>query len=553
VPDHPVFGLADRFVDGMAAVRPVEATRVGVGGHDHEWGDLGPGGLEAAKRLVRSTGAELAAMPEPEDRFSQLAVRVLRERLDGELIAFEHDDALADVTHLDSTIPDMLEALAVQDVTEPDGREAMLERLETLPDALADWRERIALAIDREVLVPVRQAESVIAQLRASVSEGGSYQRHAIGLAELDPRLAVRAQAGLAGVRAASETTARMLEQRYLPRAPTADGVGPERYVRHARHHLGMDLDVDAYAWGWQELGRLLKRAATCAAKLDPPSDLPQAVLRLRTDPAFAAPTHAVFQQLMQERQEYAIELLAGTHFDVPEEIRRIDVRVSVGEGVLGVWYFEPSEDLRRPGSIRWLLGPDGPVPLFEEVSTAYHEGFPGHHLQIASTRLLSDRLSRAHRLFLGPTAYVEGWALYAETLMGELGFLEEPHYELGHLTTAVLRALRVSMDIGLHLGLRIPDEAPLHGGQPWSFEVAVDLLERLCGLGHAYAVSEVTRYLGSPGQAISYALGQRAILDLRADRRARDGAAFDLARFHADVLGSGPVGLEHLRELVLA
>ena len=114
------------------------------------------------------------------------------------------------------------------------------------------------------------------------------------------------------------------------------------------------------------------------------------------------------------------------------------------------------------------------------------------------------------------------------------------------------MRAVRVVVDLGLHLGYRIPDDAPLHAGEAWTYERAVDALVRLAFMDTDTARSEVTRYLGWPAQAISYAVGKREILALRDARRAREGAAFDAKRFHADVLGSGSVGLDHLRELVL-
>jgi uncharacterized protein (DUF885 family) len=218
----------------------------------------------------------------------------------------------------------------------------------------------------------------------------------------------------------------------------------------------------------------------------------------------------------------------------------------------LAAWYIGPSEDFSRTGTIWWSLGDATSVPLFDQVSTAYHEGFPGHHLQIGVQVSLSDRLSRAHRLLAWRPGYGEGWALYAEQLMDELGELERPEYELGYLGTSLMRAVRVVVDLGLHLGLPIPADAPIHAGEAWTYERAVEALVHLAFLDESTARSEVTRYLGWPAQAISYAVGQREIVALRDERRAREGDAFDLRRFHADVLASGAVGLDHLRELVL-
>ena len=219
----------------------------------------------------------------------------------------------------------------------------------------------------------------------------------------------------------------------------------------------------------------------------------------------------------------------------------------------MGAYYVQPSEDFSRPGTVWYSLGDQQDIPLWDEISTAYHEGFPGHHLQCGVQISLADRLSRLHRVVVWHPGYGEGWALYTELLMDELGYLEKPEYVLGMLSAEMLRACRVVIDLGLHLGYGIPGDALFHPGEPWSFEIAVEMLTELAFLYPAYAVSEVVRYLGWPGQAISYKVGERTILDLRAELQARRGGDFDLKEFHARILGSGPVGLAHLRELVLA
>lgn len=131
---------------------------------------------------------------------------------------------------------------------------------------------------------------------------------------------------------------------------------------------------------------------------------------------------------------------------------------------------------------------------------------------------------------------------------MNELGFLEKPDYVFGWLSSQMLRACRVAVDIGSHLDLPIPNDVEFHPGEAWTFETAVEMLERYSLLGRAYAESEVTRYLGWPGQAISYKVGEKVILDIRDEVRAELGAGFDQKAFHARLLEVGPVGLDLLR-----
>lgn len=133
---------------------------------------------------------------------------------------------------------------------------------------------------------------------------------------------------------------------------------------------------------------------------------------------------------------------------------------------------------------------------------------------------------------------------------MDELGYFERPEYLLGMLGAQQLRACRVVIDIGCHLGYRIPDRALVGAGDLWSYEHGVETLHRVAGLPRDGSESELKRYLGWPGQAISYKVGERTILDLREAVRLREGSKFNLKEFHRKLLGWGEVRLDYLREL---
>src|SRR5690606_25915398 len=184
----------------------------------------------------------------------------------------------------------------------------------------------------------------------------------------------------------------------------------------------------------------------------------------------------------------------------------------------------------------------------WSEVSVAYHEGVPGHHLQIAMVRYLSEELSRFQRLMGSTSGYSEGWALYAERLMGELGYLDKPDYELGMLVSQAFRAARVVVDIGMHLELAVPRDSAWHGGETWTPELALELIPPRTPCDEAFARSEVDRYLGVPGQAISYKVGERYWLAARDAARAAEGESFNLKAWHAKALSTGPMGLDQLR-----
>jgi uncharacterized protein (DUF885 family) len=546
------FQLADALVDDLAALSPTAATYWGVPGHDHRWEDLSPDGAAHHATVLRDWRVRVATLPPQTERWSRLAVHVLEDHLDLALDGFTHGDERRDLNHLASTFQGLVRTFDAMDTSTTAGWEAVAARLEALEGAVDGYQRTLAQGLARGEGVAARQVRSVVAQGRVHASEGGSFAGlpgRLRGLAVGDAALERRLDAASLRGRAAYHSLTNWLEQVYLPAATPVDAVGRDRYARAARRSVGGTVDLEeTLAWGWAEVRAIQARMAVVAAAMgpEPVGDL---VLRLQTEPAFAAPSAEVFLEEMAARQQHALEALAGAHFDVPAPLRRLDVKRAPPGGPPGAYYVPPSEDLSRPGAV-WYSLTDGPQARWDEVSTAYHEGFPGHHLQVGLQVALREHLCRVHRVAYGYSGYAEGWALYAEALMGELGYYERPEYELGMLANQLMRACRVVFDIGAHLDVPIPADAPFHPGARWSFDLGVELMASVGGMTRATAESEVTRYLGWPGQAISYKVGQRAMLALRADFLATGGT---LRQFHDRVLGCGNVGLALLRAEVLA
>jgi uncharacterized protein (DUF885 family) len=185
--------------------------------------------------------------------------------------------------------------------------------------------------------------------------------------------------------------------------------------------------------------------------------------------------------------------------------------------------------------------------PRWSEPTTAYHEGVPGHHLQVAIATINSEKLSRFQRnTFV--SGHGEGWALYAERLMEEFGFLENPEYRLGYLYAQAFRAARIVIDTGIHCGFAIPQSSSWHPGEQWTPELMFEFLSAHSSSDDEFNRSEINRYLGWPGQAISYKLGERVWLDLRDDAKKKYGSAFDLRKWHAHALDLGNLGLDLLK-----
>ena len=293
------------------------------------------------------------------------------------------------------------------------------------------------------------------------------------------------------------------------PRAATDDGVGEERYRVWARALLGADLDVaEAYEWGTAELARLeAEKDAECERIL------PGAGFDAVRDHLDRAPEHGVegvdaYRSGLQELVDEAIEALAGTEFDVPAGLRTCPVAIPPEGSASAPYYTPPTEDLSQPGQVWFPTMGRQHFTMWNEVTTAYHEAVPGHHLQLGTTRLVP--LTRAHKLGFNP-AHGEGWALYAERLMDELGWFRTPETRLGFLCVQAMRAARVVIDIGLHTGREVPAGLPGASG-PWTYELAVAAIGRAGALPEADARSEILRYLSWPSQATAYKLGERTL-----------------------------------------
>jgi uncharacterized protein (DUF885 family) len=266
---------------------------------------------------------------------------------------------------------------------------------------------------------------------------------------------------------------------------------------------LGAAIDLDeAYAWGWAEVRRLEAEMKQVAGQIVPGGTVEEAVAALEADPARRLTGQQNIRSWMQDYADATIAELHGTHFDIPEPARRIECMIApTNQG--GAYYSGPSEDGTRPGRMWW--SPAGGIEEFAtwlDISTIHHEGVPGHHLQIAETIFRTDRLNRWQRLLSFVSAHCEGWALYAERLMDELGYLQDPGNRLGMLDQQMQHAAEVLIDVGVHLELPVPPGTGWHDGQTWNAEMAWEFLRAHSHYSDANLRFALDRYLGWPGQA---------------------------------------------------
>lgn len=543
------FEISDRFTDRWAELRPISATNYGIPGHDDECGDFSPEGESRLADLYRATRTDLASHLYHPDRAQAFAAKVITGWLDERIAAHEEGCWGRDLNHIESPFQNARDVFDVMPKETAADWDNIVARLHRLGPMLEGHRESLAVGRQRGDTVAVRQVESVIEQAEFAASEQSMFMSFPVEAANagVDPEAVENA---VSAARMACGEFAGWLREIYLPDARPEDAVGEERYVRRANRFLGMGLDPqETYEWGWTEVQRLRSEMVSTAGEIERDMSVEEVIELLKVDPARSAATRHEFVEFISSLQQQAIVQLDGTHFEVPEELKTVDVNMAPPGVPLGAWYIGPSEDLSRPGSIWYAPGERERLPYWQEVSTGYHEGFPGHHLQVGTAVLQRASLSRFHRMVIWYPGSGEGWALYAERLMDELGYFEKPEYRLGLLASQLFRSTRVIVDIGCQLGLRLPETAPLHGGEEWDFEKGVDYMSIVAYQPRDVSESEVKRYLGWWGQAITYKVGEREILKIRDDVMRRQGAAFDRKDFHRRVLEAGAIRLDDLRE----
>ena len=540
--------IADDYVSRFSALNPIAATSAGISGHDDLMPDLSPAGFDAITDLSKATLAAITRTQAADAR-EQTAKEAMIERLTIAIERYDIGDIAADVNVVASWVQGVRQVFDLMPTESDESRQNVIARMRQVPTAYQGLRRTYLEAAARGHVAPRRQVLACAKQCAEwSAADSGFYY-------ELARRLASTGTASVELDRAAELASAgtaefgRFLETELLPIATERDAVGRDRFALASRYFLGATIDAgEAYAWGWSEVIRIGDEMRRIAAKIVPGGSVAEAAAALDADPERRISGRRALRDWMQEVADAAIAELNGAHFDIPEPARRIEAMIApTGDG--GIYYTGPSEDWTRPGRMWWAL-PAGleDFSTWKELTTIYHEGVPGHHLQVAQTVYMRDQLNRWQRLFGFVPGHGEGWALYAERLMDDLGYLADPGNKLGMLDGQLLRAARVVVDVGLHAELPVPADSSWRPGEQWNADLVWEYLRSLVQLDDQMLRFEVDRYLGWPGQASCYKLGERIWLSARDEVRNRQGAAFDLKRFHSQALALGPLGLDPLR-----
>lgn len=549
-PATPIDAVADAHVTATARLDPATATFLGIPGHDRELTDFAPDAWAARADQARSTLLALEGLS-PADAVDEVTVAAMRHALRTQVDLHEAGEDERLLNNIASPSQQVVEIFDLMPTGTEEAWDDVAARLAAVPASIASYVTSLRAAAADGRVAARRQVEAVVAQARvvADADESaftrlvrGDDARRVLGD---DHALRGDLERGAAAARAAYGELAQVLADEIAPLAPTVDAVGRDRYRLWSRHALGADVDLDeTYAWGLEELARVQAEQAEVAAQVaGPGATVEQAVALLDADPARRLHDADELRAWMQATSDAAIEALDGTHFDIPAPVRTLECRIAPSR-TGAIYYTGPSDDFSRPGRMWWSVPPEvTSFGTWRERTTVYHEGVPGHHLQIAQAVFERATLNSWRRLASWTSGHGEGWALYAERLMADLGFLDDPGDRLGMLDGQRLRAARVVFDLGMHLGL----DAPREVGDAWTPETGWDFLRANVNMPESFVRFEYTRYLGWPGQAPSYKVGQRLweqARDAARDAAAQRGQVFDLRDWHARALALGSVPL---------
>lgn len=543
--------IAERWLDAELDLYPEMRVYLGRPGREGEYGDYSPAGNEAAADAARKALAEIQAA-EPSDETDTITKLDLVREL--ELTLEKHDAGFwqRDLNNIASPLQGFRDIFDLSPTASADDWAVLAKRMSNIPAAMRGYIESLRVGMSSGNAPAVRQVRIGIQQADELNAKDSFFFKLIDGAktadgAELPESLRADLVRGAQAAAAAYGELSYFLDDELQHEAPERDAVGRDIYALASRGFLGAKVDLDeTYEWGIEELARMVAEQESIAKQIKPEASVREAIEFLDQDASRKLQGTEALQRWMQETADRAVAELSKSHFDIPEPIRRLECMIAPTQNG-GIYYTAPTEDFSRPGRMWWSVPPGvTEFDTWRELTTVYHEGVPGHHLQLGTAVYNTAQLN-AWRRNQFVSGHGEGWALYAERLMEQLGYLDDPADRLGMLDGQRMRAARVVLDLGVHLEKPLPD-----GSGIWTGDYAFGFMGRNVNMDQGFVDFEVNRYLGWPGQAPAYKIGQRVWEQIRDELRAREGDAFDVKAFHKRALDMGGVGLDTLRTALL-
>ncbi|WP_313813294.1 DUF885 domain-containing protein [Glutamicibacter sp.] len=539
--------IAEAFFSKTLEITPEFGVSLGIPGYESAYSDYSPAGTAVQIQVLRETLEQLA-QASPVDAIDEVTLDAMTERLGLDLEILQTGR-----TELNNIASPAQEIRAVLDLMPQESAEDygfISARLANIPAAIEGYIASLRDSASNSLVAARRQVEIVATQSKDYGKDAGFFDQLAQAGAVVDASLEPSLTAGAEVAKKAYRKLADFLQNELLPQAPEVDAVGREYYALMSRRFLGAAVDLEeTYAWGVAELDAIIAEQERTAQQIKPGASIEEAKQILNEDAARKLDGTDALKAWMQEKADKAIADLSDAHFDIPAPMDRIECMIAPTQDG-GIYYTGPSEDFTRPGRMWWSVPPgEEQFTTWSELTTVYHEGVPGHHLQVATAQLQADTLNSWRRMACWVSGHGEGWALYSERLMHSLGYLADPGDYMGMLDAQRMRAARVVFDIGVHLSLPVPEQ---WGTGTWNSENGYEFLKKNLDISEGQLDFEYTRYLGWPGQAPSYKVGQRLWEQIRDTLEAEQGDQFSLKDFHTKALQLGSVGLDTLKRALV-
>lgn len=526
---------------------PEFASVIGDTRYNDRWSDLSAAAVEAdrqatAEFLARFDAIDADALPEQPRLSLQMMRRQLRDHLESIRLRL-HEMPLEQAGGIHLNLPGYASVFPFETRRHYEDYAA---RLRALPALLAQVIEASRRGAADGLVQPRYLLERVAVQARGIAEPAGADSPFALPLgrfpdtvAEAD-RVVLRAEILAAidnQVRPAYRALADFVADEYAPQGREHEGLwslpdGEERYRFAVRSQTTTaHSPEDIHAIGLREVARIETEMGAIATALGF-ADLAALRTAVARDPARFATSR---EQILDGYRSYIAQMQPelpkwfGTLPATPIEVRSIEAFRE--RGAPGAQYFQSTPEGIRPGIVMVNTGDFAHRTLVNIETTAYHEGLPGHHLQISLAQTLPLPPFRQQGNY---NAYIEGWALYSERLGKDMGFFRDPYSDYGRLCGELLRANRLVLDTGVH-------------HKRWTRQQMIDFFRAHPSDDEPSIQAETDRYIAWPGQALGYKMGQLAILDLRRRAETALGERFDVRAFHDHVLGGGAMPLDLL------
>ncbi len=540
--------IANRWVETITKLSPSFATGVGSSIGADKLDDFSPEAqanyAQEAKKVLEQLNAATVS-----DDTDQVTLDAMTADLSLTLEMHEARLYRRDLNVIASPAQGIRDVFDLSPTASEKDWENLAARMNAVGLALSGYQRSLQEGIDAKDTPAKRQVVATIDQALEIAAPDGFFVKFAESAkadsGELPESLKSELANAAKSATAAYGEFAKFLKEELLPNSSEVDAIGRDRYELFSRAFLGAKIDLDAtYQWGIEELARVVAEQTEIANQIKPGASIEEAVKFLDEDPARKLHGTDALQKWMQNKSDEAIASLSGSHFEIAEKMKTLECMIAPTQSG-GIYYTPPTDDFSRPGRMWWSVPPGvTEFNTWRELTTVYHEGVPGHHLQVAQAVFNKDDLNDWRRNVSWSSGHGEGWALYAERLMLDLGYLDDPGDRLGMLDGQRMRAARVVLDLGVHLS-----KPKLSGDGVWDYDYALEFMLKNVNMPKEFVVFEVNRYFGWPGQAPSYKIGQRIWEEIRDEVKAKQGASFDIKAFHKKALNLGGLGLDSLRK----